>query len=90
MNKTIEYYSKEVYGNRLEYVINKDDAHIIRQLTGKKTITGIERELIRDVKLFNQGKTDDEIDAMIFLEDEDGNIVRRTESSSQIIVEEMI
>jgi len=49
MNKTIEYYSKEVYGNRLEYVINKDDAHIIRQLTGKKTITGIERELIRDL-----------------------------------------
>ena len=49
MNKTIEYYSKEVYGNRLEYVINKDDARIIRQLTGKKTISGIERELIRDL-----------------------------------------
>ena len=49
MNKTIEYYSKEVYGNRLEYVINKDDANIIRQLTGKKTISGIERELIRDL-----------------------------------------
>jgi hypothetical protein len=49
MNKTIEYYSKEVYGNRLEYVINKDDAQIIRQLTGKKTISEIERELIRDL-----------------------------------------
>ena len=49
MNKTIEYYSKEVYGNRLEYVINKDDARIIRQLTGKKTISGVERELIRDL-----------------------------------------
>ena len=49
MNKTIEYYSKEVYGNRLEYVINKDDANIIRQLTGKKTISEIERELIRDL-----------------------------------------
>ena len=49
MNKTIEYYSKEVYGNRLEYVINKDDASIIRQLTGKKTISGVERELIRDL-----------------------------------------
>ena len=49
MNKTIEYYSKDVYGNRLEYVINKDDARIIRQLTGKKTISGIERELIRDL-----------------------------------------
>ena len=49
MNKTIEYYSKEVYGNRLEYVINKEDARIIRQLTGKKTISEIERELIRDL-----------------------------------------
>lgn len=49
MNKTIEYYSKEVYGNCLEYVINKDDAHIIKQLTGKKTISEIERELIRDL-----------------------------------------
>ena len=45
MNKTIEYYSKEVYVNRLEYVINKDDARIIRQLTGKKTISETERDL---------------------------------------------
>ena len=49
MSKVIEFYSKEVYGNRLEYVINKDDAQIIRQLTGKKTISGVERELIRDL-----------------------------------------
>jgi DNA replication initiation complex subunit (GINS family) len=47
--KTIEFYSREVYGNRLEYVVNKADADIIRKLTGKKTITGIERELIRDL-----------------------------------------
>ena len=47
--KTIEFYSKDVYGNRLEYVANKADADIIRKLTGKKTITGIERELIRDL-----------------------------------------
>ena len=47
--KTIEFYSREVYGNRLEYVVNKADANIIRKLTGKKTITGIERELIRDL-----------------------------------------
>ena len=47
--KTIEFYSREVYGNRLEYVIDKADADIIRKLTGKKTITGIERELIRDL-----------------------------------------
>ena len=49
MTKVIEYYSKEVYGNSLEYVVNKDDADIIRQLTGKKTISGVERELIRDL-----------------------------------------
>lgn len=49
MKKVIEFYSKDVYGNRLEYVVNKADADIIRQLTGKKTISGIERELIRDL-----------------------------------------
>lgn len=49
MKKVIEFYSKDVYGNRLEYVVNKSDADIIRQLTGKKTISGIERELIRDL-----------------------------------------
>ena len=49
MKKVIEFYSKDVYGNRLEYVLNKSDADIIRQLTGKKTISGIERELIRDL-----------------------------------------
>jgi len=49
MAKVIEYYSKEVYGNSLEYVVNRDDAYIIQQLTGKKTISGIERELIRDL-----------------------------------------
>ena len=49
MTKVIEYYSKEVYGNSLEYVVNKDDDYIIQQLTGKKTISGTERELIRDL-----------------------------------------
>jgi|688.fasta_scaffold60944_9 hypothetical protein len=49
MSKVIEFYSKDVYGNRLEYVLNKADADIIRQLTGKKTITGVERELITDL-----------------------------------------
>ena len=49
MKKTIEFYSRDVYGNRLEYVLDKADADIIRKLTGKKTITGTERELIRDL-----------------------------------------
>jgi hypothetical protein len=49
MSKTILFYSREVYGNTLEYVLDKGDADIISQLTGKKTITGVERELIRDL-----------------------------------------
>jgi hypothetical protein len=49
MSKTILFYSREVYGNVLEYVLDKGDADIISQLTGKKTITGVERELIRDL-----------------------------------------
>jgi len=47
--KTINFYSKEVYGNRLEYIENKADAEILQRLTGKKTISGVERELIRDL-----------------------------------------
>ena len=49
MKKTIQYYTREVYGNRLEYVRDVPDAKIIQQLTGKKTITGVERELLRDL-----------------------------------------
>jgi phosphomannomutase len=45
--KTIKYYVKDVYGNRLEYVVNADDAKLIQQLTGKKTITSAIRETIR-------------------------------------------
>lgn len=47
--KTIQFYSREVYGNRLEYISDKADAGILTKLTGKKTISGIERELIRDL-----------------------------------------
>jgi hypothetical protein len=49
MKKTIEFFQKEVYGNSLEYIANESDAKIISQLTGKKTITSVERELIRDL-----------------------------------------
>lgn len=49
MEKTILFYSREVYGNSLEYIVNEKDADIVRQLTGKKTISGRERELIRDL-----------------------------------------
>lgn len=47
--KTIEYYVQKVYGNPLEYVSNKGDADVIRQLTGKLTINPQIRELIRDL-----------------------------------------
>jgi hypothetical protein len=49
MKKQINYYTKDVYGNRQEYVADKGSADIIRQLTGKKTINGQTRELIRDL-----------------------------------------
>ena len=47
--KTIQYYTREVYGNKLSYIANKDDAAIVQQLTGKKTIDGKVRELLRDL-----------------------------------------
>lgn len=53
MKTTIEFYSKNVYGNELEYVANKGDADIIRQLTGKKTIDSSIRKLIRDLSRGN-------------------------------------
>jgi hypothetical protein len=47
--KIIPFYRKSVYGQTLEYVALPGDAQIIRQLTGAKTITGVTRELIRDL-----------------------------------------
>jgi hypothetical protein len=47
--KTIQYYIREVYGNKLSYIVDKGDAAIIQQLTGKKTIDSKERELLRDL-----------------------------------------
>jgi len=47
--KTIQYYTREVYGNKLSYIVNEGDAAIIQQLTGKKTIDSKTRELLRDL-----------------------------------------
>lgn len=47
--KTIKFYRKNVYGETLEYIADKGDAAIVTRLTGKKTINGITRELIRDL-----------------------------------------
>ena len=49
MKTTIEYYGKHVYGKELEYVCNKSDADMIKQLTGQKTIDSRIRELIHDL-----------------------------------------
>ena len=38
-----------MYGQSLEYVVNEGDAKIIQELTGKKTVTGVMRELLRDL-----------------------------------------
>lgn len=39
---TINYYSKEVYGNTLYYLADKTQAWTWRNMTGKKTITSSE------------------------------------------------
>lgn len=49
MKKIIQYRVREVYGQSLEYVVNEGDAKIIQELTGKKTVTGVMRELLRDL-----------------------------------------
>jgi len=47
--KIIKFVAREVYGKRLEYVVDKDDAQLIQRLTGQKTINGVTRELFRDL-----------------------------------------
>lgn len=49
--KIIKFYCKEQYGCVREFIHpeNKGDAQILRQLTGKKTIDSITRELVRDL-----------------------------------------
>lgn len=49
MKKTIQYFVRVSYGQPLEYVVNPGDAKILLQLTGKRTISGITRELLRDL-----------------------------------------
>jgi nuclear transport factor 2 (NTF2) superfamily protein len=49
MKKIIQYKVESQWGNRREFVVNKGDAQILAQLTGKKTIDSVTRELIRDL-----------------------------------------
>lgn len=47
----IKWYRLSQFGNVREFVhpSSEGDAKIIRQLTGQKTITGVVRELVRDL-----------------------------------------
>lgn len=49
--KTIKFYKVSQSGCEREFIhpSNAGDAQIIRQLTGQNTITGVVRELIRDL-----------------------------------------
>jgi hypothetical protein len=47
--RVILYFRKSVYGVTHEYVADLGDAKIIAGLTGKTTIDGRVRELIRDL-----------------------------------------
>ena len=39
MNKTIKYYTKNVYGNELRYILDKEISYNIQHLTGQNTIS---------------------------------------------------
>lgn len=47
--KTIKFYKKNVWGKNVEYVLDKGDAQIIKQLTGQITVNSVIRELFRNI-----------------------------------------
>lgn len=48
-SKTIEYYVQSVYGVNRERFKNKSDADLFHKLTGRRTLDGVSRELLRDL-----------------------------------------
>ncbi len=44
--KIVQFYSKNVYGRPLEFVIDPETAAQIASLTGRKTVTAGERQMI--------------------------------------------
>jgi hypothetical protein len=49
MPKFIEYYVREVFGNRREFFVDKNQETIFLRLTGRKTLDTVSRELIHDL-----------------------------------------
>jgi hypothetical protein len=47
----VEYYHKNVYGRRLEIVKDPSQRQILTGLLRRTTISGVERELIRDLTM---------------------------------------
>ena len=46
---TIEYYTREIYGRRYEYIKDPAIAKIVMNLTRHRTIDPVVRELLRDL-----------------------------------------
>ena len=49
MKTTIRYYVQNIYGVRREKFVDKAQESVFIQLTGRKTLDSVSRELIRDL-----------------------------------------
>lgn len=49
MQKVIKYYVRELYGTKREFFIDKAESSVFQQLTGRKTLDSVSRELLRDI-----------------------------------------
>jgi len=49
MKTTIRYYVQNIYGVRREKFLDKKQESVFIQLTGRKTLDNVSRELIRDL-----------------------------------------
>lgn len=49
MKVTIKYYTQHVYGVRREKFADKATEAVFQQLTGRKTLDSVSRELVRDL-----------------------------------------
>ena len=49
MKTTIKYYAQNVYGVRREKFVDKKQESVFFQLTGRRTLDSVSRELIRDL-----------------------------------------